>query len=72
MDQQFTPYCAAEKVMEMVNDEPATFDDMPGVEELWQRVESYRRADPDGQVAVSAALREFLTGLAERLASPEC
>ncbi len=71
MDERFSPYSAAEKVMEMVNDEPETFDHMPGVERLWQLVVNYRQVDSDAQAAVSVAIREFLTDLAERLVSAE-
>lgn len=65
MDERFTPESAAEKVLEMVDDEPRAFHGMPGVNRLSELVEAARRAEDPA--TARAAVRDFLAGLAERL-----
>ena len=61
MDDRFVPESAAEKVLELVDDEPEFFDGMPGVDRLAQLVDAARLEGDGGPGRV--ALREFLIDL---------
>lgn len=67
MDGPFTPFTAAQKVLEMADDEPALFDGLPGLDQLASQVATYEQADPAGRQEVGGAIRRHLLDLAQRL-----
>ena len=67
MDGRFTPYSAAQKVLEAVDDEPHVFDSMPGTELLRARLRAHDKAPPEGRPAALDELRTGLLELADRL-----
>jgi hypothetical protein len=67
MDGRFVPYSAGQKVLEVVDDDPQTFDDMPGAEELRARLRDVEKASSAQRIAAQAAVRAMLLDVAERL-----
>jgi hypothetical protein len=67
MDGRFTPYSAAQKVLEAVDDDPETFDSMPGTEMLREHLRAHDKASPEDRPAALEKLRAGLRELADRL-----
>ena len=63
MDGRFTPFSAAQKVVEMTDDEPAVFDGLPGPDQLAWEISSYEGADVAGQQEAEGVLRRQLLAL---------
>jgi hypothetical protein len=62
MDRSFTPFAAAQKIMEFVDDEPP-FADAPGVEDLWQAMLAFEAAGPRDRDAAEDLIRRLLLSL---------
>lgn len=67
MDGPFIPYSAAQKVLEAVDDDPAAFEGVPGVEKLGDAVRYYEAASAKDQPKANDRLRKLLLDLASRL-----
>lgn len=67
MDGNFVPYSAAEKVLEMVDDEPHTFNSMLGVDALAAALTAHKLADLGNRDATERNLRRLLLDIAEQL-----
>lgn len=67
MDGRFVPYSAAQKVLEAVDDDPQTFQDMPGAEALRARLRDVERSSSERRDAAQAAVRAVLLDVARSL-----
>lgn len=67
MNGPFTPYSAAEKILEMVEDRPGVFDGQSGLAELRTLVNAYTSAVGEQRRSAQDSIREHLYAVATSL-----
>lgn len=67
MDGPYVPYSAGQKVLEAVDDDPATLANMPGVASLASRLRDVDASKVEDRDAAQAAVRAVLVDIARQL-----